>query len=64
MERNNFCSDCANLQKKLKGVVDYIEENPNSEPNAYEMMDNLYDYYILRKKALGKEDNCVKEGTK
>ena len=39
MERNNFCSDCANLQKKLKGVVDYIEENPNSEPNAYEMME-------------------------
>ena len=64
MEKNNFCSNCADLQKKLKGVVDYIEENPNSEPNAYEMMDNLFDYYRLRKQALGKEDNCVKEVAK
>lgn len=64
MEKNNFCSNCANLQKKLKGVVEYIEDNPNSEPNAYEMIDNLFDYYRLRKQALGKEDNCVKEVAK
>lgn len=61
MERNNFCSNCVNLQNSLKGVVDYIEANPESEPNAYEMMDNLFSYYRIRKEALGNEEDCVKE---
>jgi hypothetical protein len=61
MERNNFNSNLESLQKSLKGVVDYIEANPKSEPNAYEMMDNIFSYYRLRKEANGKNVDGVNE---
>ncbi len=32
------------LEKRMDGIIDYIRNNPNSDPNAYEMNDIMFAY--------------------